>query len=150
MLFWFFDGFWQEKREIIEMNQWDRVEKSRHRYYFWICTTKIGVPMPTYLYYTQGILDFQEETATYSEERLEIRLRRKKHRCPKCKAFTFHKNKVYISSPLPRVKFLFYLIWSKIGKPCVDKGKNVEFHTSWVSLLFRMVIPLNPSRLATE
>ena len=23
--------------------------------------------MPTYLYYTQGILDFQEETATYSE-----------------------------------------------------------------------------------
>ena len=40
--------------------------------------------MPTYLYYTQGILDFQEETATYSEERLEIRLKRKKHRCPKC------------------------------------------------------------------
>ena len=42
--------------------------------------------MPTYLYYTQGILDFQEETATYSEERLEIRLKRKKHRCPKCKS----------------------------------------------------------------
>ena len=40
--------------------------------------------MPTYLYYTQGILDFQEETATYSEERLEIRLKRKKHRCPEC------------------------------------------------------------------
>ena len=42
--------------------------------------------MPTYLYYTQGILDFQEETATYSEERLEIRLKRKEHRCPKCKS----------------------------------------------------------------
>ena len=42
--------------------------------------------MPTYLYYTQGILDFQEETATYSEERLEIHLKRKKHRCPKCKS----------------------------------------------------------------
>ena len=42
--------------------------------------------MPTYLYYTQGILDFQEETATYSEERLEIRLNRKKYQCPKCKS----------------------------------------------------------------
>ena len=42
--------------------------------------------MPTYLYYTQRILDFQEETATYSEERLEIRLKRKKHQCPKCKS----------------------------------------------------------------
>jgi len=42
--------------------------------------------MPTNLYYTQGILDFQEETATYSEERLEIRLKCKKHRCPKCKS----------------------------------------------------------------
>ena len=42
--------------------------------------------MPTYLYYTQGILDFQEETTTYSEERLEIRLKRKKHQCPKCKS----------------------------------------------------------------
>ena len=42
--------------------------------------------MPTYLYYTQGISDFQEETVTYSEERLEIRLRRRKHRCPKCKS----------------------------------------------------------------
>ena len=42
--------------------------------------------MPTYLYYTQGIHVFQEETATYSEERLEIRLKRKKHRCPKCKS----------------------------------------------------------------
>lgn len=42
--------------------------------------------MPTYFYYTQGIYDFQEETATYSEERLEIRLKRKKHRCPKCKS----------------------------------------------------------------
>ena len=42
--------------------------------------------MPTYLYYTQGILDFQEETATYSEERLEIRLKRKKHQCPKCRS----------------------------------------------------------------
>ena len=42
--------------------------------------------MSTYLYYTQGISDFQEETATYSEERLEIRLKRKKHRCPKCKS----------------------------------------------------------------
>ena len=42
--------------------------------------------MPTYLYYTQGILNFQEETTTYSEERLEIRLKRKKHQCPKCKS----------------------------------------------------------------
>ena len=42
--------------------------------------------MSTYLYYTQGILDFQEETTTYSEERLEIRLRRRKHPCPKCKS----------------------------------------------------------------
>ena len=42
--------------------------------------------MSTYLYYTQGILDFQEETTTYSEERLEIRLKRRKHRCPKCKS----------------------------------------------------------------
>lgn len=42
--------------------------------------------MSTYLYYTQGIRDFQEETTTYSEERLEIRLRRRKHRCPKCKS----------------------------------------------------------------
>ena len=42
--------------------------------------------MPTYLYYTQGIYDFQEETAFYSEERLEIRLKRKKHRCPKYKS----------------------------------------------------------------
>ena len=42
--------------------------------------------MPTYLYYTQGIHDFQEETATYSEERLEIHLKCKKHRCPKCKS----------------------------------------------------------------
>ena len=42
--------------------------------------------MPTYLYYTPGILDFQEETAACSEERLEICLIRKKHRCPKCKS----------------------------------------------------------------
>ena len=42
--------------------------------------------MPTYLYYTQGILDFQEETTTYSEERLEIHLKRKKHQCPKCRS----------------------------------------------------------------
>jgi hypothetical protein len=32
--------------------------------------------MPTYLYYTQGISELQEETATYSEERLETRLER--------------------------------------------------------------------------
>jgi len=42
--------------------------------------------MPTRLRYTQGILDFQEETAIYSEERLEIRLKYKKHLCPKCKS----------------------------------------------------------------
>lgn len=42
--------------------------------------------MPTYLYYTQGIRKFQEETAAHSEERLEIRLKRKKYRCPKCKS----------------------------------------------------------------
>ena len=33
--------------------------------------------MSTYLYYTQGISDFQEETTICSEERLEIRLKRK-------------------------------------------------------------------------
>ncbi len=41
--------------------------------------------MPTELYYTQGIRDFQVKETIYSEERLEIRLRRKKHQCPKCK-----------------------------------------------------------------
>ena len=42
--------------------------------------------MPTELYYTQGIRDFQVKETIYSEERLEIRLRRKKHLCPKCGA----------------------------------------------------------------
>ena len=42
--------------------------------------------MPTELYYTQGIRDFQEKETIYSEERLGICLRRKKHLCPKCGA----------------------------------------------------------------
>lgn len=42
--------------------------------------------MPTELYYTQGIRDFQVKETIYSEERLEIRLRRKEHLCPKCGA----------------------------------------------------------------
>ena len=42
--------------------------------------------MPTELYYTQGIRDFQVKETIYSEERLEIRLRRKKNHCPKCKS----------------------------------------------------------------
>ena len=42
--------------------------------------------MPTELYYTQGIRDFQVKETIYSEERLEIYLRRKKHLCPKCGA----------------------------------------------------------------
>ena len=42
--------------------------------------------MPTELYYTQGIRDFQVKETIYSEERLEIHLRRKKHHCPKCKS----------------------------------------------------------------
>ena len=42
--------------------------------------------MPTELYYTQGISDFQVKGTHYLEERLEIRLRRRKHRCPKCKS----------------------------------------------------------------
>ena len=33
--------------------------------------------MPTELYYTQGIRDFQVKETIYSEERMEIRLRRK-------------------------------------------------------------------------
>ena len=40
--------------------------------------------MPTKLYYTQGIRDFQVKETYYSEERLEIHLIRKKHRCPEC------------------------------------------------------------------
>ena len=42
--------------------------------------------MPTELYYTQGIRDFQVKETIYSEERLEIHLRRKEHLCPKCGA----------------------------------------------------------------
>ena len=42
--------------------------------------------MSTYLYYTQGIRDFQEETTTFTGERLEIRLVRRNHRCPKCRS----------------------------------------------------------------
>ena len=40
--------------------------------------------MSTKLYYTQGIRDFQVKGTNYSEEKLEIRLVRKKHRCPDC------------------------------------------------------------------
>ena len=42
--------------------------------------------MSTELYYTQGISDFQAQKTISSEERLEIRLKRKKHQCPKCKS----------------------------------------------------------------
>ena len=42
--------------------------------------------MSTYLYYTQGIRDFQEGTTTFTGERLEIRLIRRNHRCPKCRS----------------------------------------------------------------
>ena len=42
--------------------------------------------MSTELYYTQGIRDFQVKETIYSEERLEIHLRRKEHLCPKCGA----------------------------------------------------------------
>ena len=42
--------------------------------------------MPTKLYYTQGIRDFQEGTTTFAGERLEIRLIRRDHRCPKCRS----------------------------------------------------------------
>lgn len=42
--------------------------------------------MPTEIYYTQGIRDFQVKETIYSEERMEIHLRRKKHLCPKCGA----------------------------------------------------------------
>ena len=42
--------------------------------------------MSTYLYYTQGIRDFQEETTTFTGERLEIHLIRRNHRCPKCRS----------------------------------------------------------------
>ena len=40
--------------------------------------------MSTYLYYTQGIREFQEENIQYFEEKAVIRLVRKKQRCPKC------------------------------------------------------------------
>ena len=40
--------------------------------------------MSTYLYYTQGIREFQEENIQYFEEKAVIRLVRKKPRCPKC------------------------------------------------------------------
>ena len=40
--------------------------------------------MSTKLYYTQGIRDFQVKGTHYSEEKLEIRLVRKKHQCPDC------------------------------------------------------------------
>ena len=42
--------------------------------------------MSTELYYTQGIRDFQVKETIYSEERMEIHLRRKEHLCPKCGA----------------------------------------------------------------
>ena len=44
--------------------------------------------MSTELYYTQGISDFQAQKTICSEERLEIRLKRKEHLCPKCGAKT--------------------------------------------------------------
>ena len=40
--------------------------------------------MPVNLYYTQKVRGFQQESAKYSKESVEIRLKRTKHQCPHC------------------------------------------------------------------
>ena len=86
--------------------------------------------MPTYLYYTQGILDFQEETATYSEERLEIRLKRKKHQCPKCNSKDVTLRILYERDvrglPMGRIREVHF--YDLLTIPTQNRGQNGKKH----------------------